>query len=85
MYSIYGPYEPDLQGFINYAYVTADELNVRYSPVNGTVIDSLSYGTKVRVQSMRMINGTAWVYIAFNHSGSWDARGWVSLDYLRYQ
>ncbi len=85
MYSIYGPYEPDLQGFINYAYVTADELNVRYSPVNGTVIDSLSYGTKVRVQSMRMINGTAWVYIAFNHSGSWDGRGWVCFDnYLRY-
>lgn len=85
MYSIYGPYEPDLEGTINFAYVTADELNVRYAPVNGNVIESLSYGTKVRVQSMRMIDGKAWVYIAYNYSGSWDGRGWVSFDYLRYQ
>lgn len=85
MYSIYGPYDPYLQGFINYAYVTADELNVRYSPVNGSVIDSLSYGTKVRVQSVRMVDGNAWAYIGFDHSESWDGRGWVSLDYLRYQ
>ncbi|GAA0703181.1 hypothetical protein GCM10008904_10040 [Paraclostridium ghonii] len=85
MYSIYGPYDPNLEGTINYAYVTANALNVRYSPVNGTVIESLSHGTKVRVQSVRMVNGNAWAYIAFNYSGSWDGRGWVSLDYLRYQ
>jgi hypothetical protein len=85
MYSIYGPYDPNLEGFINYAYVTADQLNVRYSPVTGAVIDSLSYGTKVRVQSVRTVDGKAWAYIAFNHSASWDGRGWVSLDYLRYQ
>ncbi|WP_195336974.1 SH3 domain-containing protein [Paraclostridium bifermentans] len=84
MYSIYGPYDPYLEGFINYAYVTADELNVRYAPINGTVIESLSYGTKVKVQSMKMIDGKAWVYIAYNHSGSWDGRGWVSFDYLKY-
>ncbi len=84
-YSIYGPYDPYLEGTINFAYVTASELNVRYSPVNGTVIESLSNGTKVRVQSIRMVDGKAWAYIAFNYSGSWDGRGWVSLDYLRYQ
>lgn len=78
MYSIYGPYEPDLEGFINYAYVTANELNVRYSPINGAVIESLSYGTKVKVQSMRMIDGKAWVYIAYNISEV----GMVEVGYL---
>lgn len=52
----------DLSGYPAYTYtgVTTDMLNLRTSPTGGTIIKTMSTGTKLEIWASRTVNGALW-------------------------
>ncbi len=55
--------------------VTATRLNVRKAPVNGTIVNSVGKGERLKITNVTIVGDTPW--------GQFSG-GWVSLDHTNY-
>lgn len=70
-------------GFPRQGTVTAGTLNVRNSAgVTSTIIGSLSKGTTVKLQSVKIVNGEYWYQISYAQGGV-TRTGYVSSEYIQ--
>ena len=69
-------------GFPREGTITASTLNVRNNPgITGTIIGSVVKGTKVKLQSVKEVNGEYWYQISYSQSGV-TRTGYVSSEYV---